>query len=483
MRARPSMRAVVAVVGLWLASVSAAGATSSPVQLLEVRPGQDAGSPAVLLEASAPVAFTSAQPDPFTVVLDLRHARADGTVNRFIARKGGAVAAVSLEQTQAADGVEVARVRVGLAEPAMARVRSHRNTILVEFPDLDEPGATAGAAATAGLATELVSVVSDRSDGRARVRLRGNGRLAPQVHEAADLPPRIVVDLPGVRPRVPAVQAVGSRDLSRIRVATNSTSPLVTRVVLDLTRQVRYEVADSPDEVVLLLGEPVAVARTEAPAPEPAPAPAPVPVPEPAPAPAPAPVPVPEPAPAPVPAPVPVPEPAPAPAPAPEPDPAPAPAAVAPSVPTTRVEAEPELRPQPDESIEPSRVSPAAVLARQAAPPAARPTPAAAESPVVQAPMAPTAALAKPADGPRQYTGHPVSLDFQDVDLRAVLRTFGEITGLNLVIDQQVQGKVDVALRDVPWDQALEIILRANKLSYTVDGTIVRIAPLAVLVE
>ena len=76
-----------------------------------------------------------------------------------------------------------------------------------------------------------------------------------------------------------------------------------------------------------------------------------------------------------------------------------------------------------------------------------------------------------------------MSLDFQDVDLRAVLRTFGEITGLNLVIDQQVQGKVDVALRDVPWDQALDIILRANKLGYTVDGTIVRIAPLTVLVE
>ena len=41
-----------------------------------------------------------------------------------------------------------------------------------------------------------------------------------------------------------------------------------------------------------------------------------------------------------------------------------------------------------------------------------------------------------------------------------------------------MQGTVDVALRDVPWDQALDIILRANKLGYSVDGTIVRIAPL-----
>ena len=81
----------------------------------------------------------------------------------------------------------------------------------------------------------------------------------------------------------------------------------------------------------------------------------------------------------------------------------------------------------------------------------------------------------------RQFTGHPVSLDFQGADLRAVLRTFAEISGLNIVIDPAVQGTVDVALRDVPWDQALDIILRANKLGYSVDGTIVRIAPNAVL--
>jgi type IV pilus assembly protein PilQ len=64
-----------------------------------------------------------------------------------------------------------------------------------------------------------------------------------------------------------------------------------------------------------------------------------------------------------------------------------------------------------------------------------------------------------------------------------VLRTFAEISGLNIVIDPSVQGSVDVALRDVPWDQALDIILAANKLGYLIDGTIVRIAPLTVLAE
>ena len=83
--------------------------------------------------------------------------------------------------------------------------------------------------------------------------------------------------------------------------------------------------------------------------------------------------------------------------------------------------------------------------------------------------------------GTRRFSGNPVSLDFQGADLRAVLRTFSEISSLNIVIDPAVSGSVDVALRDVPWDQALDIILRANKLGYIVDGTIVRIAPLSVL--
>ena len=81
--------------------------------------------------------------------------------------------------------------------------------------------------------------------------------------------------------------------------------------------------------------------------------------------------------------------------------------------------------------------------------------------------------------GQRQFTGDPVTLDFQGADLRAVLRTFAEISnGLNIIIDPSIQGTVDVSLRDVPWDQALDIILRANKLGYSVEGNIVRIVPL-----
>jgi type IV pilus assembly protein PilQ len=80
-----------------------------------------------------------------------------------------------------------------------------------------------------------------------------------------------------------------------------------------------------------------------------------------------------------------------------------------------------------------------------------------------------------------KFQGHPITLDFQAADLRSVLRTFADISGLNIVIDPTINGTVDVSLKDVPWDQALDIVLKANKLDYVVDGTVVRIAPISVI--
>jgi type IV pilus secretin PilQ/predicted competence protein len=158
----------------------------------------------------------------------------------------------------------------------------------------------------------------------------------------------------------------------------------------------------------------------------------------------------------------------------------------------------------PEPAPLPPPVAAAPAPAAVAAPVAAAPAPAAVAEPVAAAPPAPApvapradvAAMQSSAQVPApvtmsvdsaperpRFTGHPVSLDFQGADLRAVLRTFSEISGLNVVIDPAINGTVDVSLRDVPWDQALDIILKSNKLGYFIDGTIVRIAPLAVLAD
>jgi len=125
-----------------------------------------------------------------------------------------------------------------------------------------------------------------------------------------------------------------------------------------------------------------------------------------------------------------------------------------------------------------------ALLASGSQAPAAQATAAAQAPPPAAAAQAGTPTSSNAAQrGSRTYSGNPVSLDFQQADLRAVLRVFAEISGLNIVIDPAVKGTVDVALRDVPWDQAMDIILRANKLGYMVDGTVVRIAPLSTLAD
>ncbi|MBA3885360.1 MAG: type IV pilus secretin PilQ, partial [Acidobacteria bacterium] len=79
-------------------------------------------------------------------------------------------------------------------------------------------------------------------------------------------------------------------------------------------------------------------------------------------------------------------------------------------------------------------------------------------------------------------TGPPISLDFSGIDLRAVLRVFAEHSGLNIIIDPAVPSTpVDLLLRDLPWDQAMEIVLRSYQLGYEAEGTVIRIAPLKVL--
>jgi type IV pilus assembly protein PilQ len=439
---------MVPVVALACAVVAGSGsiwALSSPARLLGVRPHLDSGRPSVLIEASSPVSYAASQPDPLTMIVDLRQVSAAGATNAFTQPSAELpVAAVSVEGVTAPDGVAVARVRLALSTATTPQVRSAKNRIFVQFDPaalgtaptvLGDPARPAAArqsdtppVASAGTATVLSSVTSEVIDGQRRIVLKGNGRLvakAPQ--EAADPPPRVLVDLPGVRSRVAATIPVGADDVERVRVAANTTSPLVTRVVVDLKKKMPYRVepvGNSGQDLAIVFGDAAAPAPAAAAKPAPAPVAAP---------------------PAPVRA-------------------EPAPPARAESRPTAPAAA-------------PARPSPPPVKAAVVEPePPAAP---AQEKPAVQT-LPPTS---QPAGEERRFVGNPVSMDFQGVDLRAVLRTFAEITGLNLVIDPAVNGTVDVALRDVPWDQALDIILRANQLGYTVEGNIVRIAPIKTLAE
>lgn len=91
----------------------------------------------------------------------------------------------------------------------------------------------------------------------------------------------------------------------------------------------------------------------------------------------------------------------------------------------------------------------------------------------------------RPMDDPRQqlaverprYTGEKLTLNFQNVEVRAVLQVIADFTGLNIIASDTVTGNITLRLKDVPWDQALDIILRARGLDKRVTGNVIWVAP------
>ena len=77
-----------------------------------------------------------------------------------------------------------------------------------------------------------------------------------------------------------------------------------------------------------------------------------------------------------------------------------------------------------------------------------------------------------------RYTGEPFGMNFKDLDLKDFFRLIHEISGLNVVLDPSVKGSVTIVLDDVPWDQALAIVLENNGLACTLQGNVLRIATL-----
>jgi len=87
----------------------------------------------------------------------------------------------------------------------------------------------------------------------------------------------------------------------------------------------------------------------------------------------------------------------------------------------------------------------------------------------------------KPAASGAKYTGEPISVNLKDVDLKDFFRLIHEISGLNVVLDPMVHGSLTIVLDDVPWDQALDIVLKNNDLSRQLDGNVLRIATIETL--
>jgi type IV pilus assembly protein PilQ len=87
------------------------------------------------------------------------------------------------------------------------------------------------------------------------------------------------------------------------------------------------------------------------------------------------------------------------------------------------------------------------------------------------------AAIANPADQKKEYKGERLTLNFQDIETRAVLQLLADASGQNIVVSDSVQGSVTLRLQNVPWDQALDIVLRTKGLDKRQEGNVIIVAP------
>jgi type IV pilus assembly protein PilQ len=342
-----------------------------------------------------------------------------------------------------------------------------------------------GPAPAGSAATQLQAVEVLASTGGAVIRIAGDGEF-PYSTFLLQEPERFVIDLQGVVNNSPrSSMSVDGGVVERVRVAQFKPLPNpVARVVFDLSSETVPVVERTPEALVVSFpisgganGATAATAAvttpttrttaanrpaaaTTAPAPTPRPAPArQAPVVEvteldsPAPTPAPA---------TPAPTPVPVSRTA-AIAPAGAPSPM---ASAAPNSPTTR--------PGGSVTIQPSGNIGGMINAKTGAPTSM--TTAGNGVPGTE-----TFAAQTVGQGEKVYTGEPIDLRVTNADVTDVLRTFAQISNLNIVVQPGVAGTVTAELVNVPWDQALEQVLKINNLGYELEGNVMRIAPTNIL--
>ncbi|HYL15236.1 MAG TPA: type IV pilus secretin PilQ [Terriglobales bacterium] len=349
--------------------------------------------------------------------------------------------------------------------------------LIVSLMVAAETQSTSGTSTTAQAASKhaaLKHVDVVRGNNEISVEITAVGDVTPKL-STLDRPNRVILDLPNTLAVTSKRQiTVDSDGVKAIRVGMDGQVPPTTRVVVDVEQPIRYELVPDGDKLVLKLYTAEFVAKAT-PARKPA---------KPA---MPRLVAVSQPVTA-VSTPKPV-----------EPKQSTA------SAPATSVSAndfvfvEPSYQPKDAKAATKKPVIEPVVRAQEAAAkfgdkPAAELLPKTSASLQAQGQAAPAAQPAvnmaaeqkaqmgqhSSLNGPK-YTGEPISVNLKDVDLKDFFRLVHEISGLNVVLDPNVKGTLTIVLDDVPWDQALDIVLKNNNLSRQLEGNVLRIATVETL--
>ncbi|HYU33802.1 MAG TPA: type IV pilus secretin PilQ [Thermoanaerobaculia bacterium] len=465
--------------------------TTAEIRTLDLREG----APEVFidLEASAPLVWTSFRNADGKVIVELPNSQPRAGVSGMQPSEGliSSLAVESstegsrpltrlvistrqeVEHSVSADGnkleIKLQPVETAQAAPAGGQLTFEPLPSAAPAPEPAPPASAPGGGTpdrpavspepSGVAATRLDGIEVLASDGGAVVRIAGDGEF-PYSTFALEAPDRFVIDLDGVVNRSQrSSMTVAGGVVERVRVAQFKPAPkAVSRVVFDLRAPVVPVIERTADALVVTFPASGMAAVSTAPSPE---------------------------------------EPAPAPQAEQPMQPAPAPSVSMPAESPSDL----SLAPRPDIQIAQTR-PPSGVEVEEAPP-----TP---PTPVRSRPAAPSVVHVEPSTppaGPREvaptggsstlgldtfqsqslgqsekvYTGEPIDLKVTNADVTEVIRTFAQISGINIVVQPGVAGTVTAELDNVPWDQALEQILKINGLSYELEGNVMRIAPAAVL--
>ncbi|HUR36803.1 MAG TPA: type IV pilus secretin PilQ [Terriglobales bacterium] len=436
---------------------SAAAGTAS--QLTNIGVKSQGNATTLTIQANGAFTHTEYRPTDNLLLVDLAGVSAAKLENQSRDLKGQfpGVESYRVVGYKAASGANIARIEIGLAPNAVVGVAEAGYAVAVrvksdapfvgkaeaamEVAAKPQPVKTAKAAPVVnGRPAQIRNVSVVRGKGGLQVQINASSAIAPTAIKLSG-PDRIVVDVPNAipAPRMREI-AVNHQDVKGIRVARYALTPPATRIVIDLNNKVDFELASNGSQALVKLHgaqELPLIASAKPMVPQATP-------------------------------------------------PAPSVVAVQPvytSRPATAEEAA-EVKQSPSEraSVAASRfATPAQDIPMSNANATMKPQPAMNLAALPQQTAQAAQQQMRMGCTSGRYNGEPISVNLKDVDLRDFFRLIHDISGLNVVLDPQVRGSLTIVLDDVPWDQALAIVLNNNSLECQLDGNVLRIATTATL--
>lgn len=427
----------------FLAALAVSGTTETSLPTTQARIQSGLLSARLLIESPEPLSIAKAYyaaAAPQTLVLEIPGARSMD-LQSVPASESGFIRSIRIEES----GGRGLQLRVDLSEKAPFRIVRDGKTVEVELIKILRtreryvvaPETRNLLENKSPMPGQLTGIRVDKSGGGTTVRADVTGQWVAQVF-ALEAPQRLVVDLfDTVYKGRPAVHRVSGNGVNQLRVNqfVSDNPHTITRLVFDLEETVSYSLDSRPGGLAIAFF-PAKSVNTK-PAPVAAPIASPI---------------------------------APPAADTKTAAPIPTPPVAAPSL---------EIRPEPAKT---STAIPDPPAERTDAPPVETAAPLSSNARTVS--PAPQEEMFRPrviSAKEEKYTGELLTLKFKDADLRDVVLYLAEFAGLNVVFDPDVRGSVTTSLEDVPWDQALDIVLRFNKMGKTIERNVLRIAPISVL--